>query len=188
MNIRIFLIILISAAMVGSYGSNSRRNSNTDILAMTVRDTAAEDSVQVEDSTGAAQFGTRTLNEIRFDGWTGKDWIDNDYYRCIRKTFDDYFAGKIEREDFDKYRDIISGKFVLWDYSVFLLGGLIVRIVFIDNPTLLFETWVYGLVDEEKEEVVGYEMHGLTLLDQKTSFTTESLLELLEEHPEYKMY
>ena len=55
MNIRIFLIILISAAMVGSYGSNGRRNSNTDILAMTVRDTAATDSVQVEDSTEAAQ-------------------------------------------------------------------------------------------------------------------------------------
>ena len=46
----------------------------------------------------------KSLNQIRFENWTEEDWVDNDYYRCIRETFDSYLAGEIEFSSLDEYR------------------------------------------------------------------------------------
>lgn len=132
--------------------------------------------------------GSKTLNQIRFEGWTEKDWADNEYYRCIRKTFDDYLAGKIQRKDLDEYKDIIPGKFLIYDVSPYIMGGLYIKLVFMDEPEKLYSTVVYSYVDEDTKEITGYEMRGFSLDDFELSLTKEDLRQYLEDCPEAKPF
>lgn len=70
----------------------------------------------------------KSLNQIRFENWTEEDWVDNDYYRCIRETFDSYLAGEIEFSSLDEYRELLPGKFFIGFVEPFIFGGLFIQI------------------------------------------------------------
>lgn len=131
----------------------------------------------------------KSLNQIRFENWTDEDWVDNDYYRCIRETFDSYLAGEIEFSELDEYRELLPGKFFIGFVEPFIYGGLFIQISFIDAPEKIFQTSVYSFVDKEKQELTGkYEMRGFKMLDVESGLTKEIAERLLKEHPEYKLY
>ena len=128
------------------------------------------------------------LNDIRFAHFEDKDWLDNDYIRCLRKYLDDYLSGKIEDDGLEPYKEIIQGKFVLGDTEPFLLGGLFIRFIFLDSPNNMFSAWVYSDVDEDREVVTGYSVRAIKLEDDNSGFTKNRILELVKEHPELKLW
>ncbi len=127
----------------------------------------------------------KSLNEIRFAGWTDNDYINNDYIRELRAYLDAYNAGTVEDQYLDKYKDVVKGKFVIANVEEALLGGLWIHILFIDKPTLMFSKWVYSNVDETTEKVTDYEVRGwVTDKPTECDFTKEEVLGLMKEHPD----
>lgn len=61
-------------------------------------------------------------------------------------------------------------------------------ISFLDAPEKIFQVWVYGFVDEEKEEVWGYECRSFRLIDEPSGFSKEDYLKLVANHPEIKLW
>ena len=63
----------------------------------------ADDNTKV-DTTKDTENGQVPLNDIRFAGWTKKEWADNDYIRAVRKYIDAYNSGKIKNPDLDEHK------------------------------------------------------------------------------------
>ena len=62
-----------------------------------------------EPETEVADNGVReALNDIRFAGWTSKEWADNDYIRAVRKFIDAYNNGEIEYPYLDEHKEYIQ--------------------------------------------------------------------------------
>ena len=154
---------------------------NTD--STSVSDTMATDTAEYSEGSGG-----RGLNDIRFDGWTDIDWVDNEYIRCLRRYIDDYNNGRIQNEALDEYRDKMKGKFVIGWSEPFIMGGLFLHIIFLDSPSDIFLAWVYSSVDEETETVLDYEVRRITHDETKNTLSREEILKLMEEHPEYKLW
>lgn len=134
-------------------------------------------------------FPDRSLNDIRFENWTESDWLDNDYIRTLRSYLDDVVNGTNEvNDDILPYKDKLSGKFVIADLGPHLLGGLDISIIFPDMPDLIFNSWVYGYVDEETETVTGYSVRWFNLMDERSGMTKQEILEEVEKHPELKLW
>ena len=131
---------------------------------------------------------SKSLNDIRFDGWESEDWLDNDYIRALREYLDDYSKGKIINQELDPYKKHIKGKFIIADIEPYMLGGSFIRIIFLDLPSRIFESWVYSGFNEEKEEVTGYEVRGVHLDKEIYDFKREEILETMKEHPELKAW
>ncbi len=53
------------------------------------------------------------LNEIRFKGWSDKEWLDNDYIREFRTYIDARSCGKIEVPTLLANKEILHSKFVV---------------------------------------------------------------------------
>ena len=147
---------------------------------------ANTDSILDEDSVSIGNG--KGLNDIRFSKFADKDWLDNEYIRCLRNYLDDYNRGKIKDGDLDPYKDKVRGKFVIGSVEPFIMGGLFIRVMFIDNPEDIFSVWVYSSVDESTETIVDYSVHGIKHDDEKSGFTKEEVLGLLKGHPEQKMW
>lgn len=130
----------------------------------------------------------KSLNDIRFGGWTQKEWLDNEYIRTIRKHLDAYHRGEIKDTNLDQHKAYINSKFVIGNIEPYLLGGVFVYLMFVDNPSKVFTTWVYSDVDEKTETVLGYECRGLKLEDYESEFTKEEILQISKEHPEMKLW
>ena len=130
----------------------------------------------------------KSLNDIRFGGWTQKEWLDNEYIRTIRKHLDAYHRGEIKDKNLDQHKAYINGKFVIGSIEPYLLGGAFVYLMFVDNPSKVFTTWVYSDVDEKTETVLGYECRGLKLEDYESEFTKEEILQISKDHPEMKLW
>ena len=88
----------------------------------------------------------------------------------------------------EPFRKKLAGKFVVIQSDPFMAGGLMVCVVFIDNPNDVFSAWIYSSVDEDAERVVDYEVRAVTLLDEKTELTKEQLLQAIDEYPELKLW
>ena len=131
---------------------------------------------------------SKSLNDIRFDRWESEDWLDNDYIRALREYLDDYSKGKIINQELDPYKKYVKGKFIIADIEPYMLGGAFIRIIFLDLPSRIFESWVYSGVNEEKEEVTGYEVRGVHLDKEVYDFKREEILETMKEHPELKAW
>ena len=56
----------------------------------------------------------KALNDIRFEGWSRSQWLDNDYIRTVRRYLDDYTARKETNPDLDPYREQVKSKFVIY--------------------------------------------------------------------------
>ena len=137
----------------------------------------------IEDTTS-----TETLNDIRFDGWTMKDWVDNEYIREVRRYIDAYNAGEITDPYLDEYREFIQGKFVIGDINPGLWGGAFMYIVFFNNPEKTFSVLVQSDVDVETRTISNYECYGLKMEDFDLGFSQEDIRQFLKECPEHKMW
>lgn len=129
-----------------------------------------------------------TLNDIRFKGWTSKEWADNEYIQAVRNYIDAYHNGEITDPYLDEYKDYIKGKFVIGDIKPYLLGGTFMYIIFFDNPEKMFSVSVYSEVDLETETVSNYECKGLLLEDDNSGYTQDDILQFLEACPEHKLW
>lgn len=138
------------------------------------------DSIEIENG--------KSLNDLRFDNFKDDDWIDNEYIRCLRQYLDDYNQGKIKDENLDPYKDIINDKFVIGSSEPFLMGGLFIRIMFIENPNDIFSVWVYSSVDENTGSIMDYSVRDVTHEEEGSGYTKEDILRLLKERPEQKVW
>ena len=132
--------------------------------------------------------GGKSLNDIRFANFNDNDWLDNEYIRCLRKYLDDYNSGKIQNESLDSYKEKVKGKFVIAWAEPCYFGGLFLQITFIDYPDDVFSSWIYSGVDEVQEKVIDYEVRSFSLNEEKSGFTKAEILEIMEEHPELKLW
>ena len=98
--------------------------------------------------------GDKSLNEIRFNGWTEDDFYDNDYLRAFRRYMDTWLQGKkIDETEADPsalepYRERLRGKFIVFNARKFLFGGLLYILIPIDEPALFLRVWIYSTVND----------------------------------------
>lgn len=139
------------------------------------------DSTIVTDSliadTAVYKGRGKSLNDIRFADFDENDWLDNEYIRCLRRYIDDYNNGKILDENLDEYKDKLKGRFIIARCEPALLGGLYLQIIFIDNPDDIFFAWIYSVVDEEQEKILGYEVRYFSIDEEKSGFTKDGTYE-----------
>ena len=169
------LLMVLAASLVGC--------ANGNVNLETQNNTEVTDSQEVSDEL----YG-KSLNDIRFSDWEDGEWLDNDYIREVRRYLDDFNRGVIEDEKMEPYRDLVKGKFVIGSSEPFLLGGLFLKITFLDAPDKIFDTWVYSDVNEDTGAITGYHCYGLHLAEENTEFTKEMILEIMQEHPELKLW
>lgn len=144
------------------------------------------DSIAEEDETLSGGGG---LNDIRFANFkTNKDWLDNEYIRTLRRYLDDYTAGKVENAELEPYKEGLKSKFVIYNTEPFIMGGLFIRVIFLDMPDKVFAGWVYSLVDEAKQTVTGYEFRALHLETEESGLTKEEILQGVKETPDLKLW
>jgi hypothetical protein len=136
---------------------------------------------EIEDSLFDEMPSGRSLNDVRFDNWTEKEWLNNDYIKTLRNHIDACLNGGVSDEYFDKYKDEITGQFLIYSIEPYIVGGVFIRYCFADRPNVVFGTWVYSFVDEENDTVVGYECRGIEKEDFETGLTKEDIRQYLEE-------
>ncbi len=141
------------------------------------------ESESVEDTTYR-----ETLNDIRFAGWTKKEWADNEYIREVRRFIDAYNRGEFEDPYLDEYKEYIQGEFVIGDINPGLWGGAFMYIVFFNHPDKTFSVLVYSDVDEETRTISNYQCYGLKMEDFDMGYSQEDILQFLKECPEQKMW
>ena len=97
----------------------------------------------------------KSLNEIRFDGWTEEDFFNiNDYLRAFRRYIDAWLQGKkMDEKEADPtalepYRERLRGKFIAFSVREFSFGGLLYDLIPIDDPSLILEVWIYSIVED----------------------------------------
>lgn len=142
---------------------------------------------EMQNNSTSKSSDNRSINKIRFDGWTDKDWLDNDYIRTLRKYIDAYCRGEIKNSDLDQYRSIMQSKFAVLNIEPFIAGGTFITIVVLDNPQCVFNSWVYSEVNSNNQ-VVDYIAKGLRLVDTDYPITKEEILEIIKEHPEHRLW
>ena len=176
------LVILLSC----SCQNNSNRKSIIDDPAI---DTSSYTVASADEECESTEDATReTLNDIRFDGWTKKEWADNEYIRAVRRYIDAYNKGEIENPDLDKYKDYMQGKFIIADISPCMWGGAFIYFSFYDYPDKVFAAMVYSDVDEKTRVVSNYECRSLAYEDLDLKITQEEIRQFLKECPEQKMW
>lgn len=124
----------------------------------------------------------KSLNEIRFEGWTDQDWLDNEYIRTLRTHLDAYVQGNIADPTLDPYKEVLRGKFGVWVIEPFILGGVLITILPIDDPQNLLEAWVYSEVQDGK--VIGYSVMTIKPSDTPSGVSKEEMAEIIEKNPE----
>lgn len=180
-NITFLSVFMISLLSCNCQNTSNRRN----IVDNHTIDSATSEDTEYE----TTEDGTReTLNDIRFDGWTKKEWADNEYIREVRRFIDAYNNGEFEDTYLDEYKEFIQGKFVIGDINPGLWGGAFMYIVFYDHPDKTFSVLVYSDVDEETRTVSNYECRGLKYEDMDLGYSQEDILQFLKECPEQKMW
>ena len=157
-------------------------NNNGASTEVTAHDTVAADTAEVSDTT------KKSLNDIRFAGWTEKEWLDNEYIRTLRQYLDDYSQGKIENEELEPYRHLTKGQFVVGQIEPFMLGGVFMYIMFVDDPEKVFTVCVYSEVNSETEKVLNYEVRSITYQSEVPGMPKELLQQIMKEHPEQKVW
>lgn len=183
------LLLYVSMCMVLTMVSCScSKASKPNVTDNTSNGLMAENDTSIPTEDDSISNG-KSLNDIRFANFKDKDWIDNDYIRALRKHIDDYKRGIVKDGKLNKYKDDIQGKFVIGHTEPFLLGGLFIEFIFVDRPEKIFSVWVYSDVDEQTKTVIGYSVMNIRLEDYNSGFTSkQQILDLLKEHPEYKMW
>ena len=131
------------------------------------------------------------LNEIRFSGWTEKEWLDNGYIRELRNFFDTYYNVDIDDEQYEglaPYKNLMKSKFAVLYIEPFLGGGTFNDIVFLDNPRIVFKSWVYSFITEEEIGVEGYKVRHCERYDKEIDLTKEEIIKIIEEKTLNKLW
>ncbi|MBO5890492.1 MAG: hypothetical protein J6U73_02795 [Alistipes sp.] len=129
-------------------------------------------------------------NDIRFKDWGEKEWLDNGYIRELRNFFDAYSNGDIDDEQYEglaPYKSLMKSKFAVLYIEPFPGGGTFIDIVFLDNPRIVFKSWVYSFISE-KTVVDGYEVRHCERYDEEIDLTKEEILKIIEEKPLNKLW
>ena len=130
-------------------------------------------------------------NDIRFKDWGEKEWLDNGYIRELRNFFDAYSNGDVDDELYEglaPYKGLMKSKFAVLYIEPFLGGGAFIDIVFLDNPRIVFKSWVYGFISNEEIGVDGYEVRHCERHDEEIDLTKEQILQIIEENPLNKLW
>ena len=183
---RLFFLLALISLLACNCQNNSNRRSIVDDLAIDTSPCTMTSEVTEHEAT---EDETReTLNDIRFDGWTKKEWADNEYIREVRKHIDAYLNGDVENPDLDAHKGYMQGKFIIADISPCLWGGAFIYFSFYDYPDKVFAAMVYSDVDEKTRVVSNYECRSLTYEDLDLNITQEEIRQFLKECPEQKMW
>ena len=179
---RLFFLLALISLLACNCQNNSNRRSIVDDPAIDTSPCTMTSEVTEHEAT---EDETReTLNDIRFDGWTKKEWADNEYIRAVRKYIDAYNNGEIENPNLDKYKHYMQGKFILADISPCMWGGAFIYLSFYDYPDKVFAAMVYSDVDEKTRVVSNYECRSLTYEDLDLKITQGEIRQFLKECPE----
>jgi hypothetical protein len=197
MSMRKFLFGIIAIVIAGTVGvmasKHSEKGSSKQMKSID-QDSLIVDTLMVdtayEDEESQETF--RSLNDIRFENFKGKDWVDNDYVRALRRFVNDYRRGKVVADTtrfewIDKKE--LRGKFVILWVEPFLGGGLFLQIAFVDHPMDVYSAWVYSYVDEGREVITGYECRLFKKEEEKSGYKTKKqLLDKMKTIPEIKLW
>ena len=192
---KLHFIILFALVLTACQGNKLQKASDLNIQTEGIESTIDVTSFDIEVAAQLQKkkdddvddISAKSLNDIRFDGWTDEDWLDNDYIRALRKHIDAYCRREIKSPDLDQYKSIMQSKFVVLNIEPFISGGTFITIVFLDNPQCVFNSWVYSEVNSNNQ-VVDYIAKGLRLVDTEYPMTKEEILEIIKEHPEHKLW
>jgi len=131
----------------------------------------------------------KSFNDIRFGNWTENDWYDNDYFRFLRKCFDDCLKG-VESENtinLQDYKSELNSKFFVFEAEPYIGGGMFITLGFLENPGKLYQTAIYSVVNSDGT-ISEYSLRGFRAKDETWDITKEEILQLKEEHPENKLW
>ena len=180
--------LFISVCLLGLLSCNNQHKTKG-------ADISGEDKINIDTTSYITECESiedttyrETLNEIRFAGWTRKEWADNEYIREVRRYLDAYLNGDVENPDLDAHKGYMQGKFIIADISPCLLGGAFIYFSFYDYPDKVFAAMVYSDVDEKTRVVSNYECRSLTYEDLDLNITQEEIRQFLKECPEQKMW
>lgn len=173
------MLLLLGCARTGGQSSPDEYEDEEEVELE-----AEEDSLSDDDDLPHG----KSLNEIRFQNFEEKDWLDNEYIRTLRQYLDDFLSGNIEDEELEQYRNEVKGQFGVYRAEPFLGGGMFLQIIFIDNPDNIFWAQVYSDVDIEEEKVTGYHVNGIMLGEKDSGITKEEMLQMAAEHPELRLW
>ncbi len=195
-NIFIALLLTLTACQ-GSQTQKatdaSEQTAETESATAATTDSTDADEAQLptEMEEDMADIPVGGLNAIRFEGWTDKDWLDNDYIKEMRKFFNTYTLGEMNDERFESlapYKSLMNSKFIVLYIQPFLGGGVFMYIVFLDNPKQVFEAWVYGIIEDEDNGVVGYDVRLCRPSKEENELSKNEILQIIKEHPENKLW
>ena len=145
------------------------------------QDTLVTDSV---DGDEVNEGYSKSLNEIRFEGFTEYDWLNNDYIRALRSYLNEYADTVSDQAQ----RDLVRSKFVVGYAGEYMLGGMLVYFMFLDSPSDVYSCWVYSDVDEETETVTSYSVRAFKKEDWDSGYTREGLLQEVGENDNLRLW
>lgn len=182
-------ILFVLAAFLTACGQQNKTNTITQDASKQKNEVPVKGGTNSELIKALDSLVSKSLNEIRFADWTKDDWYENDYFRFLRQTFNEYLSGEKEiMEKLTPYKSLLKSKFVIFNVEKFVGGGLFVDLIFLDAPQKVFTTNIYSYVDETTEIVTGYEIRGFQIDEEESGLTKEEILEIIKEHPENKLW
>jgi hypothetical protein len=192
-------LLVIAVLLLSSCGSGNSRPSavtTTEQAQQIAHEQITTDAERIEPEASdeieptAENPHNKSLNDIRFGDWTDEDWCDNDYFRYLRKCFDNYYKNEIIPDDVDlqPYKSVLSDKFYIGNVEPFIMGGLFITIGFLNTPQILYNAVIYSHVDMETETVTGFTLMNFSQSEQTTDLTRGQILKLIKEHPENKLW
>lgn len=187
------LFLLAAIAVTTLLASCSKSSNNEKNTPTAPADSIVADTIISEDSL---EYQGRSLNDIRFENWTEDDWLDNDYLRALRNYLNELTIGELSDDNIPpldpeiqkNYEHLFKSKFVLADIHASGIGGVFIYYIFVDEPSLIFRSWVYSYVNEETEKIVGYSVRSLELDENKLDYTKDTFAEWLKQNPHVKLW
>ena len=128
------------------------------------------------------------LNDIRFKDWTEKEWLDNDYIRELRRYIDACSEREVEDQTLLAHKDILKSKFIVGHIEPATYGGVFIYFTFLDALRKVFYTQVYSYINPDTKKIDGYEVRGVFLNEEELDYTRESLLYIVENYPQHKLW
>ena len=133
------------------------------------------------------------LNEIRFEGWGEKEWLDNDYIRELRNFFDAYASDDVSDDvkeqysSLEPYKPLMDSQFTLLYIEPFLGGGAYMIITFLEDPRTIFAAWVYSYISDDGV-TIGYDVRHCEPQAEPSELTREEILSYITENPLNKLW
>ena len=103
-------LLILALLIVGCGNRHSQQVATTQSIETGATDSTAEHVTEEPDieilPDSMNIVGGKSLNDIRFGNWTDKDWLDNDYFRTLRKY--DYLSSVVSDWTMEVYNQYSS--------------------------------------------------------------------------------